>query len=89
MITTYINGIQVDFEPAIVFNAAGGQEGLNYVYIVRNDFRGNDRNDSFSSIAVNTSCSRNICQNGANCMYTLSTGTVCLCTYGFTGTVLN
>ena len=88
MLTTFIAGIQVDIQAAVVYDSITGiQTALNYLYIVRNNIEGDDQPDTFSNTQVHNPCSSNPCQNGGACAIGIKGDFVCFCPGGFTGIV--
>ncbi len=85
MATSFINGIQIDFQGAIIYNAfTGAQLSYEHVYFVRNDLVRYDINEA-TNTTLKDPCFENLCQNGGSCVIGFDGKTLCLCPDEYSG----
>ena len=81
-----INGSQVDFQAAIVYDpTTGAQTGYQHLYIVRQNPVGDDLNDQFSDTTPDNPCLDNPCKNNATCAVGFGNNYACFCPPEYTG----
>ena len=85
MATSFINGTQIDFQVAIIFDSNTGiQSSYEHLYFVRNVVAGNDRNES-TNMTANDPCLKIQCGNGGSCLIGFNNLPLCLCPSEYSG----
>lgn len=86
MLTGLINGNQIDFQTAIVYDGrTGWQTGYQHLYMVRNMPTGDDMKDKFANNEPVDPCLKNPCKNNAICAVGFGNNFACFCPDSFTG----
>lgn len=86
ILSTYLNGTQVDIQPVFVFDSKiGKQLSYEHIYFFQNNLIGDEQADEFSNKSLSNPCKPNPCKNAGVCTIGIGFSSNCFCSPDLTG----